>query len=119
MIAAGNNPLHDELFRKDRLTFTEHFTSAIHSSNLPEDISARLPALLADDELQTFQLSIGSKGVYAHWATKYAVRTAQWIKAATGALDTFVLAHPEMATLSKVVSVRVRLLEMQEDKSGF
>ena len=59
---------------------------------------------MADDELQSFQLMIGSKGGYAYWVTKYAVRGAQWVKAASGALDASVLAHPEMARLSQVHS---------------
>ncbi|KAG1733016.1 kinase-like domain-containing protein [Suillus paluster] len=116
MIAVGNDPLHDEIFREDRLVFTEHFTSAIHPSGLSDDIKARLPSLMIDDELQTFQLSIGSKGVYAHWVTKYAVRSVHWVNAAIVALDLFVLAHPEMASLSGVLSARVRLLEMQADE---
>jgi thiaminase len=118
MIAVYNDPLNDEIFRKDRLVFTEYFTSAIHSSSLPGDITALLPSLMADDELQTFHMSIPSKGVYAQWVTKYAIRSTRWIKAAVGALDTFVLAHPEMARLSEVLSVRVRLLDLQEDGSG-
>jgi thiaminase len=112
MIAVDHDPPHDKLFREDRLAFTDHFTSAVHASSLPADIAAGLPSLLIDDELQTFQLSIGSKGVYAQWVTKYAIRSAQWIEAATRALDAFVLAHPEMAKLSEVHSVRVRLSEI-------
>jgi hypothetical protein len=117
MIATDNDPHHDEFFHDDRLAFIEHFTSAIHVSGLHDDVKACLPAIIADDELQTFQLSVRSKGVYAHWVTKYAVRSAQWVKAAIGALDTFVLAHPEMARLSEILSVRARLLEMQADGS--
>jgi hypothetical protein len=74
MIAAANDPLHNELFGKDRLPFTEHFASAIPSSGLPDDIMVHLPSILADDKLQVFQSPIGSKGAYAHWVTKYAVR---------------------------------------------
>ncbi|KAF8526960.1 hypothetical protein BU17DRAFT_82459 [Hysterangium stoloniferum] len=117
MIAADNNPPHDELFRKDRLVFTDHFASVIRSSGLPDDIMVRLLSILADDELQVFQSSIQNKGVYAHWVTKYAVRSVRWVRAATKALDEFVLVHPDMANLSEVLSVRVRLLEMQDDGS--
>lgn len=118
MIAAGHDPPHDELFRKDRLTFTEHFASAIHSSGLPDDIMVYLTSIMADDELQVFQSSIGSKGAYAHWATKYAVRSARWVRAATEALDEFVLVFPDMANISGVLSVHARLLEMQDDGLG-
>jgi hypothetical protein len=116
MIAVDSDPPHDERFRGDRLAFTEHFTSAICSSSLHDDIVAGLPSLIADDELQVFQLSIRSKGVYALWVTKYAVRSARWVKAATRALDKFVLAHPEMARLPEVLSVQVHLLEMQDSE---
>lgn len=112
MIAVGNDPLHDEMFRKDRLLFTELFASAIRSCGLPDDIIVHLPSIMANEELQIFQSSIGSKGVYAHWVTKYAVRSACWIRAATEALDEFVLLFPDMAGSSGVLSVRARLLEM-------
>ena len=118
MIAAGNDPPHDELFRKDRLAFTEHFASAIRSSDLPDDIIVHLPSIMADDELQVFQSSIGSKGVYAYWATKYAVRSARWVGAATEALDEFVRGFPNMANSSGVLLVRARLLEMEDDGLG-
>ncbi|KAF8962997.1 kinase-like domain-containing protein [Flammula alnicola] len=117
MIAADNDPLHDA-FHKDRLAFIDHFASAISSSGLPDDIAVHLPSIMADDELQIFQSSIGSKGVYAYWVTKYSVRSTQWIKAATRALDKFILTHPEMANLSEVLSVRVCLLGMQEEGFG-
>jgi hypothetical protein len=121
MIAAGSDPPHDELFREDRLAFTEHFASAIRSSGLPDDIMVHLPSIMADDELQVFQSSIGSKaskGVYAHWATKYAVRSARWVGAAIEALDEFVRVFPDMANSSGVLLVRARLLEMQDDGLG-
>lgn len=118
MIAADNDPPYDELFRKDRLAFTEHFASAIHSSGLPDDIMVRLPSIMVDDELQVFHSSIGSKGAYAHWATKYAVRSARWISAAIEALDEFVLVFPDVVSSSGVRSVRARLLEIQDDGLG-
>ena len=115
MIAAGNDPPHNELLSKDRLAFTEHFAS---QSVIPDDIMIHLPSILADDKLQIFQSSIRSTDVYAHRVTKYSVHNAQWIKAASGALDKFLLAHPEMASLCEVNSVRVRLLGMQEKVFG-
>jgi len=118
IIAADNDPPRDELFRKDRLAFTEHFASAIHSSGLPDDITIHLPSIMTDDELQVFHSSIGSKGAYAHWATKYAVRSARWVRAATEALDEFVLFFPDMTSSSGVRSVRARLLKMQDDGLG-
>ena len=118
MIAAVNDPPHDELFRKDRVAFTRHFASAIHSSCVSDDILVHLSSIMADDELQVFQSSIKSKGAYAHWVTKYAVRSARWVRAATEALDEFVLVHPDMASSSGVLSVRARLLEMQDDGLG-
>ena len=73
---------------------------------------------MANDELQIFQLSIRSKGVCAHWITKYAIQSAHWIRAATEALDEFVLVHPDMASLSGVLSVCAYLLEMQDNGLG-
>ena len=118
MIAADNDAPYDELFRKDRLAFTEHFASAIHSSGIPDDIMVHLPSIMLDDELQIFHSSIGSKGAYAHWVTKYAVRSARWVRAATDALDEFVLVFPDMASSSGVRSVRARLLKLQDDGLG-
>lgn len=115
MIAAGNNPPHDELYRQDRLVFIEHFTSAIRLSGIPDNITVHLPSILADDELQVFHSSICSKGVYAHWVAKYCVRSARWVKAAVNALDKYVLAHPEMAHIPEVDSVRAHLSEIQEE----
>ncbi|KAG2363234.1 hypothetical protein BDR07DRAFT_1404957 [Suillus spraguei] len=54
---ASNDPPYVILLCKDRLAFTEHFTAAIHSSNLFDDILVRLPCLMAGDEMQTFHLS--------------------------------------------------------------
>jgi thiaminase len=113
MIAVEND--HDGLFRKDRLSFMDHFASAIGSSSLRDVIAVHLPSMMVNEELQIFHSSIGSKGVYALWVTKYSVHSTQWIKAATEALDEYVLARPEMASLSEVLSVRVRLLGMQEE----
>ncbi|KAG1800570.1 uncharacterized protein BJ212DRAFT_1487957 [Suillus subaureus] len=116
MIPASNDPPYKELFRKDRLAFTEHFTAAIRSFSLSNDsdIPARSPFLMTDDELQTFQLLIKSKSVYTHWVTKYAIRIARYIEAATGALDAFVTAHSEMA---EVLPVHLYLYEVQEGGS--
>ncbi|KAG1728909.1 hypothetical protein EDB19DRAFT_136798 [Suillus lakei] len=83
---------------------SRHFTAAVLSSSLLDDVAP-------------FQLSIKSKSVYARWVTKYAVRSARWIKAVTLVLDAFFLAHPEMANLSEVLSAHLRLLEVQEDGS--
>jgi hypothetical protein len=115
MIAAENDPPHDELRRQDRLAFVEHFTSAIRLSGIPDNIAVHLPSILADDELQVFHSSILSKGAYALWVAKYCVRSARWAKAAVNALDKYVLAHPETASLPAVNSVRVHLSEMQEE----
>jgi len=116
LIAVGNDPSHDAPFSEDRLSFIDHFASAIRSSNLPDYITVHLPSVMENDELQIFQSSIGSKGIYAYWVTKYCIRSTQWVEAAIRALDKFVLAHPEMASLS--FSVRVRLLEMLKEGMG-
>jgi hypothetical protein len=115
LIAVGNDPPHDALFSKDRLSFIDHFASAIRHSTLPDYITVHLPSVMGDDELQIFQSSIGSKGIYAYWVTKYCIRSTQGVGVAIRALDKFVLAHPEMASLSEIFSVRVRLLEMQKE----
>lgn len=117
MITADNDPLHDA-FRKDRLVFIDHFTSTISSSGLRDDIAIRLPFIMADDELQLFHLSVSSKGAYARWVTKYSIRSSLWIKAATGALDKFILTHPEFGNSAVVLSVRISLLGMQEEAFG-
>jgi hypothetical protein len=116
MITADNDSL-SEAFRADRLVFIDHFTSTIRSSSLPNsfDIANQLPSMMADDELQLFHLSIKSKGAYARWVTKHSVRSFRWIKAATGALDKFILSHPEFSNLAVVLSVRVSLLGMQKE----
>jgi len=115
MITADNDPLHDA-FRKDRLVFIDHFTSTISSSGLRDDIAIRLPFIMADDELQLFHLSVRSKGAYARWVTKYSIRSPLWIKAATGALDKFILNHPEFGNSTVTLYVRISLLQMQEDR---
>lgn len=112
IIAAGNNPPQDALFHQDRLKFIEYFLSAIRLSDIRCDIAAELLSILVDEELQIFQSSIGSKGIYAYWVTKYCIRSTRWIEAATTALDKFILAHTEMGNLPEVLSVRVRLLEL-------
>ena len=76
MITVGSDPLHDEMFRKDRLLFTELFASAIRSCGLPDDIIVHLPSIMTNEELQIFQSSIGSKGVYAHGKYAVQIRTA-------------------------------------------
>ncbi|TFK32240.1 hypothetical protein BDQ12DRAFT_716531 [Crucibulum laeve] len=114
MISAGNNLPHDTLLHKDRLAFIDHFSSAISSSDLHDDIVVHLLSIMANDELQVFQSSIKSKGVYAYWVTKYSIRSTQWIKAASRALDKFILAHPEMASWSEVLSSdKFSLLEIR------
>jgi hypothetical protein len=117
MITVDNDPLPDA-FQKDRLVFIDQFTSIISSSDLRDDIAIQLPSIMADDELQLFHLSLMSKGAYARWVTKYSIRSSMWIKAATGALDKFILTHPEFGNLAVVLSVRVSLLGMQEEGFG-
>ena len=114
MIAAGSNLPHDEQLRNDRLAFTEHFTSAIRRSDIPDDITVHLSSLMGNDELQIFQLSIQSKDVYAHWVTKYCVRNTHWVEAAARALEKYTLARPEMASVSEVTAVRLRLSRIRE-----
>ena len=112
---AGNDSPKDTMFLKDRKTFIDHFSSVIGYSGLGDDIVVHLRSIIADEELQIFYSSIGSKSVYAHWVTKYCVRSTQWINAVITALDKFILAHPktEQANLSEIRSVLVRLSEMQ------
>jgi hypothetical protein len=112
LIVVGNDPLHDALFSEDRMSFIDHFASAIRSSSLLDHIAVHLPSM-ENDELQIFQSSIGSKGIYAYWVKKYCICSTQWVEAAIRALDKFVLTHPEMACLS--FSVCVHLLEMQKE----
>ena len=50
MIAVGDDSSPDDLFLKDRLSFIKHFASSLHSSGLPNDITARLLLIVADEE---------------------------------------------------------------------
>jgi len=118
MIALGDDPSPDDLFLKDRLSFIEHFASSLSSSGLPEDIAAQLLHIVADEEQQAFQSTIGSKGFYAYWVGKYSVRRAEWFNAAAGALDRFVQADPEMAGSAEVMSIQARLLNFRESRLG-
>jgi len=115
-MAVGTDPPHDALFSEDRLSFIDHFPSAIRSSSLPDYITVHLPSVMENDELQIFQSSIGSKGIHAYWVTKYCIRSTPGVEAAIRALDKFVLAHPEMASLS--FSVRCSFTEDAEGRNG-
>lgn len=54
----------DEMLLKDRLTFVDHLTTSLRSSGFPDDITAQLLRIVADQELQVFQSAIQSKGFY-------------------------------------------------------
>ena len=113
MIAVGDDSSPDDLFLKDRLSFIKHFASSLHSSGLPNDITARLLLIVADEEQQAFQSAIQSKGFYAYWVEKYLVHRAEWFNAAAGALDRFVQANPKMAGSAEVISIQARLLNFR------
>ena len=113
MIAVGDDSSPDDLFLKDRLSFIKHFASSLHSSGLPNDITARLLLIVADEEQQVFQSAIQSKGFYAYWVEKYLVHRAEWFNAAAGALDRFVQANPKMAGSAEVISLQARLLNFR------
>ncbi|KXN86150.1 hypothetical protein AN958_10452, partial [Leucoagaricus sp. SymC.cos] len=118
MIALGDDPSPDDLFLKDRLSFIEHFTSSLHSSGLPDNITAQLLPIVANEEQQVFQSAIGSKGLYAYWVGKYLVHRAEWLNAAAGALDRFVQANPKLAGSAEVMSIRAHLLNFRESRLG-
>ncbi|PPQ93382.1 hypothetical protein CVT25_007091 [Psilocybe cyanescens] len=118
MIAVSDDPSHDELFLEDRLSFIKHFSSALHSSGLPDDIAAQLPPIVENEEQQVFQSAIGSKSFYAYWVGKYLVHYAEWFDAARGALDRFIQSHPKMAGLPEVLSIHAHLLNLLERHLG-
>ena len=121
IITLANDSLYGaSKYHKDRLAYVNPFPLAINSAGLPAEIAVPLPSILLNDELQMAHAPIGSKENYAYWLMKYCVCSPKWINAASKALDKFLLAletNLKMANLPKVLSVRVRLLEMQEESS--